>query len=266
MAGTPLVVTGIRLGARKKIDPEQAIAAAEKLAKECDSVVVVAGLNADWESESYDRPDLSLPYRSAELISRVAKANPNTAVVVQSGSAVEMPWANDVNAIIQAWYGGNEAGNGIADVIYGARNPSGRLPLSFPKRVEDIAAHNNYKSARTRTEYSEGIWVGYKHHNARKIPAMFPFGHGLSYTTFEYADLKVRTEGEREEWKLHASVKVTNTGKIEGDHSVHFYTAPPPPTATSESHPEVSLQAFAKVRGLNPGESRTVEVQMDKCE
>lgn len=267
VTGTPLVICGFRIGFRKVVEADAAMEAAVKLAAECDSVVVVAGLNADWESESYDRPDLSLPFREAELIARVAKVNKNTTVVIQAGSATEMPWLDDVNAVVQAWYGGNEAGNAIADVVYGKINPSGRLPLSFPKRKEDIAAHNNFKSARTRVEYGEGIWVGYKHHNSRLVAPMFPFGFGLSYTSWEYTDLQVETTGnDIESCRIKARVKVTNTGEVKGDHSVHFYTSPPPPTATSEVHPEVSLQAFKKVYGVEPGKTVEVEVEMDKCE
>ena len=228
----------------------------------------MAGLNADWESEGHDRPDLSLPLRSNDLITAVAEANPNTVVVLQCGSALAMPWLDKVAGVVYAWYGGNETGNAIADIVWGKVNPSGRLPLSFPKREVDVAAHLNYKSAQTKIHYQEGIWVGYKHHNANKIPAMFPFGHGLSYTSFEYSDLKIteqpKTGVSADDWKLEASVKVTNTGKVAGSHSVHFYTCPPPETATSLKHPEATLQAFDKVYDLAPGASATVKVTLDK--
>ena len=168
-----------------------------------------------------------------------------------------------------AWYGGNECGNAIADVVFGNVNPAGRLPLSFPVREEDIAASQNYKSARTRLLYEEGIWVGYKHHNARKIAPLFPFGHGVSYTTFEYSDLKITAApkaGDAEAWKMKVSVTVTNTGKVAGGHSVHFYTCPPKETATSLRHPAAALQAFGKVHDLKPGAKKTLEVTLDKCE
>jgi beta-glucosidase len=248
--------------------PDQAIEDAVALAKSSDVAVIIAGLNADWESEGYDRPNLSLPLRSDELIARVAEANPNTVVVIQAGSAVSMPWVDKVKGVVQAWYGGNETGNAIADIVYGNVNPSGRLPVTFPKREVDIAANLNYKSARTKIYYEEGIWVGYKHHNARGIEPLFPFGHGLSYTTFDYADLKISgpTGSTADEWKLKASVKVTNTGKVAGSHSVHFYTCPPEETSTSLTHPSHTLQAFAKVKDLAPGKSKTVDVTLDKCE
>lgn len=265
-SGTPFVVKGVRIGAFPLIDAAQAIEEAVECARKADKVVLVAGLNADWESEGYDRPTLSLPLASDELITRVAEANPNTVVVVQSGSAVSMPWLDKVKGVVQAWYGGNEAGNGIADVIYGTRNPSGRLPLSFPKREQDIAAALNFKSARTKVHYDEGIWVGYRHHNARGITPLFSFGHGLSYSSFEYSTLSidVAKSTNKDEWAATARVTVTNTGKVAGDHSVHFYTAPPPESPTGLCHPEVTLQAFTKVYDLQPGESRAVEVALDK--
>ncbi|ORY29772.1 putative beta-glucosidase [Naematelia encephala] len=265
---TPFHINGIRLGAFPKLDPDQAIADAVALAGKVDVPVIVAGLNADWESEGYDRPDLSLPLRTNELISRVAAANPRTVVVLQCGSAVSMPWIDSVSSVVYAWYLGNECGNAIADVVYGRINPSGRLPLTFPRSERDIPAMTNYKSARTKIYYEEGIWVGYKHYNARSISPLFPFGHGLSFTTFEYSDLKITKPPKKgskpDEWKLGVSVKVTNTGTIAGSHSVHFYTCPPPETSTSLKHPEQSLQAFDKVKDLKPGKSATVEVVLDK--
>ena len=267
--GTPFHNIGLRVGAAQYIEPDQAIADAAAVAKQSDVAIVVAGLNADWESEGYDRPDLSLPLRSNDLISAVAEANPNTVVIIQGGSAVSMPWLDKVAGVVQAWYGGNECGNAISDIVYGAVNPSGRLPVSFPKREQDIAANNNYKSARTRIHYEEGIWVGYKHHNERKIEPLFPFGHGLSYTTFEYSDLKIKSQPKKgasaDEWKLDVSVTVKNTGKVAGSHSVHFYTSPPEETEFSLKHPQWSLQGFDKVYDLKPGSSATVKVTLDKC-
>jgi len=208
--------------------------------------------------------------RTNDLISAVAAANPKTIVVIQAGSAVSMPWLDQVAGVVFAWYGGNETGNAIADIVYGKVNPSGRLPISLPKREQDIAASTNYKSARNKIHYEEGIWVGYKHHNERKIAPLFPFGHGLSYTTFEYSDLKItsspKSDAKADDWSLTASVKVKNTGKKAGSHSVHFYLTPPAETATSLRHPEVTLQAFDKVYDLQPGADKTVEVTLDKCE
>ncbi|KAK8864555.1 hypothetical protein IAR55_001805 [Kwoniella newhampshirensis] len=269
-ATTPYFMLGVRLGAFPVFDADEAIAEAASLAAKSDVAVVVAGLNGDWESEGFDRPDLSLPMRTNELISAVAKANPNTVVVLQAGSAVSMPWIDSVKSVVYAWYLGNECGNAIADIVYGLKNPSGRLSVSLPKREIDIAAGLNAKSARTKINYEEGIWVGYKHYNARGIEPLFPFGHGLSYTTFEYRDLKVTAQPKKvsdvgaDGWNVEVSVKVQNTGQVEGDHSVHFYLCPPPETATSLRHPQWSLQAFDKVYSLKPGQSKEVTVTFDK--
>ena len=266
-----LGLVALRIGSAESYDAEKAMDKAVELAKQSDTAVVVVGLNADWESEGYDRPDLKIPLRQDELVSRVAAANPNTVVVVQAGSAVALPWLDKVSAVVWAWYGGNETGNAIADVVYGKRNPSGRLPISLPKREEDIAANLNFKSARTKIYYEEGIWVGYKHHNARKIEPLFPFGHGLSYTSWAYDNLTIVEQPEKgakpkaDEWKLKVKVDVKNTGNEVGDHSVHFYLAPPAETPTSLKHPQWTLQAFDKVYGVKPGETKTVEVTLDKC-
>ena len=267
---TPFSIVACRLGASPIIHPDPAIADAVSLANASDAALIIAGLNADWESEGYDRPDLSLPLRTNDLISQVAEANPNTVVIIQAGSAVSMPWLDKVAGVVYAWYGGNESGNAIADIVYGSVNPCGRLPLSLPRAEIDIAAHLNYKSARTKIHYEEGIWVGYRHHNVRGIKPMFPFGHGLSYTTFDYSDLKITNSPKVgcsvDEWKIGVSVTVTNSGKVKGSHSVHVYTCPPPESANGLMHPSHTLQAYAKVYDLAPGKSEVVEVVLDKCE
>ncbi|KFY67004.1 hypothetical protein V497_00594 [Pseudogymnoascus sp. VKM F-4516 (FW-969)] len=264
----PLQLIGMKLGSFPAINEEHSIDEAVALAKESDVAMLVVGLDQDWESESYDRPDLSLPLRLNDLVHRVATEAPDTKIVVvlQTGSAVSMPWLEHVDSVVWPWYGGNEAGNAIADIIYGKVNPSGRLPITLPKRELDIAANLNFKSARTKTYYEEGIWVGYRHFNARGIEPMYPFGHGLSYTIFEYSELTVlpSASSSPDSWRIHVFATVTNTGKIPGAHSVHFYTNPPPPTSNSLIHPEVTLQAFTKTGVLSPGESETVTAEMDK--
>lgn len=260
---------GIRIGAQPAYDADQAILDAVKLAKEVDTVVLSVGLNQDWESEGDDRPTLHLPMRTDELVFKVAEANPNTVVVIQGGSAVAMPWLDQVKGVVQAWYGGGEAGTGIADIVYGHINPSGRLPLTFPKRNLDNPAALSFKSFNGKTYYEEGIWVGYRHYNAREIQPLFPFGFGLSYTTFDYENLQITSVSPKgtkaSDWKLKATVTVKNTGSVAGSHSVHFYLSPPPETATGLKHPEYTLQAFTKVYDLGAGQSKTIDVEMDKC-
>ncbi|WVQ78669.1 hypothetical protein IAT38_000756 [Cryptococcus sp. DSM 104549] len=269
-SNTPIAANGFRLGFFPVASTSSLIASAVSLASKSHTAVLVVGLNSDWESEGYDRPDLSLPLATDELVEAVATANPNTVVVIQAGSAVSMPWIDKVRGVVYAWYGGNECGNALADVLYGTRNPSGRLPLSFPRSERDIAAHLNAKSARTKVHYEEGIWVGYKHFNARGIAPLFPFGHGLSYTTFAYSGLSIPTppaspkQTGADGWKVKVRVKVQNTGEKEGDHTVQFYLSPPEETETGLKHPERTLQAFEKVYGLKPGEKREVVVTLDK--
>lgn len=251
------------------VDEDTSIEEAIEIASVSDTVVFVVGLNQDWESESYDRPTLSLPLRTNELIERVCAACPSArkVVAIQAGSAVSMPWIDKVDAVVYACYGGNESGNALADILYGHVNPSGRLPLSLPKREIDIAANLSAKSARRRIEYSEGIWIGYRHFNARGVAPLYPFGHGLSFTRFQYSDLIVtRKSGETAaDWRLEAKVDVLNKGPVAGRHSVHFYVSAPQGLSTALPHPTVTLQAFAKTAVLPPGGSATVSVTLDKC-
>lgn len=264
----PLQLIGMKLGSFPAINEDRTIDEAVELAKCSDVAVLVVGLDQDWESESYDRPNLSLPLRLNDLVHRVATeaSDTKTVVVLQTGSAVSMPWLEHINSVVWPWYGGNEAGNAIADIVFGKVNPSGRLPITLPKRELDIAANLNFKSARTKTYYEEGIWVGYRHFNARGIEPMYPFGHGLSYTSFEYSELTVVSSESISpgSWRISISTKVTNTGSCSGAHSVHFYTCPPPPTSNSLTHPEATLQAFTKTAILQPGGFENVTVQMDK--
>ncbi len=153
---------GFRAGGFRKIEVDREVEHAVQLAKRVEQVVLCVGLNSDWESEGYDRTHMSLPPHTDDLIRAVVRANPNTVVVVQSGTPVAMPWVDEVSALVQAWYGGNETGNAIADVVWGDINPSGKLPLSFPIRNEDNPAFLNYRSEKGRTVYGEGIYVGYR--------------------------------------------------------------------------------------------------------
>jgi beta-glucosidase len=204
------------------------------------------------------------------LIARVAAVNPNTIVVLQTGSAVSMPWLDEIKGVVHAFYLGNQCGDAIANILYGNVNPSGRLSLTLPKREEDIPAFPDFKSARTKVHYSEGVWIGYKWYNMRKIAPLFPFGHGLSYTTFTYSDLAFSGPTgvirKADEWKAVVEVTVTNTGKREGSHSVHAYLSPPKETDVSLKHPEHTLQGFDKVYHLAPGDSKRVKIDLDKCE
>jgi beta-glucosidase len=216
---------------------------------------------------------MSLPGHMNALISAVAAANPSTVVVMQSGTPVEMPWASSVKAMVHAvspsylpaapsiptnickWYGGNETGNAIADILFGNVNPSAKLPLSFPKRLQDNPAFLNYRTERGRTLYGEDIYIGYRYYEMLDLPVLFPFGHGLSYTSFSYSDLKVSMT-ERD---LKVSVKVTNSGERSGAEVVQVYVNQKNP---SIRRPKKELKGFSKV-WLEKGESKVVDVVVE---
>ncbi|KAF8552820.1 glycoside hydrolase family 3 protein [Imleria badia] len=254
---------GVRLGGAEVQDPDVKMAEAVKLASGADAVIAVVGLNADWETEGYDRKTLSLPGRTDELITKVLAANPKTIVVTQSGSSITLPWADSVPAIVHSWYLGNATGDAIADVLFGKKNPSGKLSLTFPKRLEDIAAHGHFHSENGALRYGEDLFVGYKHFQHRRIAPQFAFGHGLSYTTFALSDLALSTPVVTDgEFSLTATVSVTNTGSVAGSEVVQLYVSMP---KTSElTHPPRLLRAFGKVRDLAPGASERIALALDK--
>lgn len=247
---------GLRVGAALKTDPKTELDKAVELAQEVDQVVICAGLNSDWESEGYDRSHMNLPPHSDELISRVIAANPKTVVVIQSGTPVTMPWLSECNALIQAWYGGNETGNAIADVLFGETNPSGKLPLSFPIRVEDNPAFLNYTSERGRTLYGEDIYIGYRFYEMTKKAVAFPFGYGLSYTSFDYKGLSVADTGD----SITVSLTVSNLGERDGAAVVQIYVSQQNP---SINRPPKELKGFTKVQ-LKAGKMDHANVSISK--
>ncbi|KAI1254534.1 hypothetical protein MGN70_003939 [Eutypa lata] len=263
LGGGSVLLSGgaLRFGGCKVIDPKAEIAHAAELARAADQVVVAAGLNADWETEGSDRADMKLPPGLDDLIAAVAKANPNTAVVMQSGTPVEMPWIDGVGAVVQAWYGGNETGNTIADALFGDANPSGKLSLSFPRRVQDNPAFLNYRSEGGRVLYGEDVYVGYRYYEFAGRDVLFPFGHGLSYTTFAFSDLSVSKDGAAG-GKLKLSLKVTNTGAVKGAEVAQLYVAPRKKSA-KVNRPAKELKGFAKTL-LEPGETKTVAIEVEE--
>jgi beta-glucosidase len=256
---------GFRFGATRRISEEEMITAAVEEAAKADQVVIFAGLTSEWETEGYDRDHMDLPPGSDELISRVLAVKPNAVVVIQSGTPVTMPWVNEARAVAQAWFGGNECGNGIADVLYGDVNPSAKLPITFPRRLQDNPSYVNFRSERGRVLYGEDVYVGYRFFEKSAVEPAFPFGHGLSYTTFSRSDLRVDTVPEQTQYKesgepITSSVTVTNTGSIAGAEIVQLWVVPP---KTDVNRPVRELKAFQKVF-LQPGESKTVELSVEK--
>ena len=236
------------------------IAESVELARRSDVAVVVVGLNGDWESEGFDRVDMKLPGDQDELIRQVVAANPNTIVVLNVGSPVEMPWANQVPAILQLWYNGQEQGNALSDVLFGDVNPSGKLPTTFPVRLEDNPAYINYPGENGKVHYGEGIFVGYRYYDKKKVEPLFPFGHGLSYTSFEYSNLQISKKSFTPDETIEVKVDITNTGKVSGKEVVQLYVCDEQSTF---ARPEKELKAFEKIE-LKPKETKTVTFKLNR--
>jgi len=251
--------TQIRLSFSRAFQPgednrlERAIAAAQK----ADAAIVFVGLPEGFESEGDDRPHMRLTGKQDELVRAVARANPRTVVVVFAGSPVEMPWSAEVPAVLEAYYPGQEGGLAVADVLFGEVNPSGKLTVTFPRRLEDTPAYINYPGGKTVT-YGEGIFVGYRYYETKKVQPLFPFGHGLSYTTFEYSGLTAPPRAAIGD-PLQVSVTVRNTGQRAGQEVVQLYVAD---RKSSLVRPLKELKGFAKVN-LAPGASQQTTFTLD---
>ncbi|CBX95323.1 hypothetical protein LEMA_P024750.1 [Plenodomus lingam JN3] len=252
---------GCRIGYQEedKIDRLQEAADA---AREADVAVVVIGLDAEWESEGYDRQTMDLPKNGSQdrLIEAVLAANPRTVIVNQSGTPITMPWADKAPAILQAWYQGQEAGNALADVLLGNSSPSGKLPTTFPVRLEDNPAYHNWPGENLKTVYGEGIYVGYRHYERSKIAPLFSFGHGLTYTTFEYGTPIASSNILSEYEDIEIRVPVKNIGSFAAHEIVQAYVKD---VKSTLPRPEKELQAFGKVF-LQPGESQHVLLKLNK--
>ncbi len=249
----------VRLGVLEP-QPADKIDRAVALAAQSDVALVFAGMSGEWDSEGFDRRDLELPGSQNELIRRVAEANPNTVVVLNTGSAVRMPWLGQVAAVIQASYPGQEAGNAIADVLFGEMNPSGKLTQTYPARIEDTPSYLNFPGENGKVLYGERIFVGYRYYDAKAIEPLFPFGFGLSYTTFAYENLRLSHAVMGADETLEVLVDVTNTGTRQGQEVVQVYVRDP---ESRLLRPEKELKAFAKV-ALRPGERQTVRMSLNR--
>ena len=225
-----------------------------------DAAVIFAGLPDAYESEGYDRTHMRLPKSHDALIEAVVKVQPNTVVVLHNGSPVEMPWEEDVKGILEAYLAGQAVGEAVIDILFGDVNPSGRLAESFPVRLEDNPSYLYYLGEKDIVEYREGIFVGYRYYDKKDMEVLFPFGHGLSYTSFEYSGLKLSNDKISEEDLLIVTVDVKNVGDVYGKEVVQLYVAA---NETSVIRPIKELKGFTKV-GLEPGETKTVTFTLDK--
>lgn len=255
MPGRPF--GAVRLGAVPPL-PDNAIELAAQAAQKAQAAVVFVGLNSDWESEGHDRLDMELPGQQNELVSAVAAQNPNTVVLVNAGAPVTMPWIDEVAAALLVWYPGQEYGNAVTDLLFGKGNPAGRLPFTMPKRLEDTPAFVNYPGQGGQVRYGEGLFVGYRYYDFKDVEPLFPFGHGLSYTSFAYSNLQVEPTDCEGAAGFQISVDVKNTGTHTGDEVVQLYAGP---QKTSSSRPPRELKGFKRL-ALEPGEQICVKFQI----
>lgn len=221
-----------------------------------DVAVVVVGTSSDFETEGHDRITFSLPGNQDELVERVAAANANTVVVVNAGSPVPMPWLDQVRAVLWVWYPGQEFGHALADVLVGDADPGGRLPTTFAHRLEDTPAFTNYPGEFGQVRYGEGIFTGHRWYDARGIEPLFPFGHGLSYASFEIGDV---TATAADDGSVDVAVRVTNVSDRAGDEVVQVYVEPP--SGGAVARPVRQLAGFAKTR-LDAGASTSLHVRV----
>lgn len=251
-------VYGAKVGVRPLL-PADAVDRAVAAAAAADVAVVVVGTDDEWESEGFDRRSMDLPGEQDALIRSVAAANPRTVVVVNAGAPVTMGWVDDVAAVVQLWFGGQAMAEALAEVLTGDAEPGGRLPTTIPERLEHNPSWGTFPGDHDHLRYGEGVFVGYRWYQSRHLPVRFPFGHGLSYTTFTIGAPTVApsfTTGG----SLVVEVPVTNTGDRSGSEVVQLYVAPP--ERTEVPRPVQELKAFAKVH-LAPGASTVVRLEFD---
>ena len=245
-------------------DADSLVRSAVAVAKAAGVVLFFGGLNKNFQQdcEGDDRKSMDLPFGQDELLDEILKVNKNVGVIIVSGNAVSMPWLDKVNGLMQSWYLGSEAGNVTARVISGEVSPSGKLPFSIPRRLEDNGAHyfgeKSYPGDGKTIYYMDDIFVGYRWHDTRKIPSLFPFGYGLSYTEFKYGEVSTDRKVYAEADTVKVLVKITNTGSMAGAETVQLYVSQDSP---SLSRPVKELKGFHK-QFLNRGEEKTVTLEI----
>ena len=236
------------------------IDAAVSTAQSAEVAVLYIALPSYIESEGYDRSNLNLTEQQVALIQAVARVQPNTVVVLNNGAPVAMDaWINEVAAVLEGWMMGQAGGIAIADILFGRVNPSGKLAETFPLRLEDTPAYINWPGEIGTVRYGEGLFIGYRYYDAKKVPVLFPFGYGLSYTIFSYQNARVSSSIFRDVDGVTVTVDVTNTGKVAGKEIVQVYVHD---QKSSLVRPEKELKGFAKVE-LQPGETKTVSIALD---
>jgi len=222
-------------------EKENLLEEAIKTSREADAVILIVGTNSDWETEGNDRSDLALPADQDKLIESVIKENANTVVVINSGSPVSMPWINDSNAILQSWFGGQEYGNALADLIFGEINPSGKLPTTFPVQIEDTPAFDYYPGKNSQMNYEEKLLIGHRWYERKGKKPLFPFGFGLSFTKFSFSNLEVM---KKDDLNINCKFRIKNFGEMDGHEVAQCYVAF---LNAEEDEPLKTLQSFKKV-------------------
>ena len=240
---------------------EELVKEATTKAEKTNTVIIFAGLPEEVETETHDRTDYRIPESHIRLIEAISQVNERVIVVLQNGSAVKLnPWMRGVASVVEAWLGGEAGAAAIADVLFGAVNPSGKLAVTFPERIEDTPGYLNFPGENGKHIYQEGIFVGYRYYEKKKIKPTFPFGYGLSYTQFEYSDLKLSQDNITDIDTLTVSFKITNKGKYSGKEIAQIYVKP---HQSRLKRPIKELKEFVKI-SLEPGEAKTVSVTLDR--
>lgn len=245
---------------KEDVIDEAMLKEAVQTAKDADIAVIFAGLPDAFESEGYDRSHMRMPECQNTLISEIAKVQENVVVVLHNGSPVEMPWADEVKGILEAYLCGQAVGQAEVDLLFGKANPCGKLAETVPYKLSDNPSYLNFPGDGKTVEYKEGVFVGYRYYDTKEMPVRYPFGYGLSYTTFAYSDLQVSAEEIKDTETLTVTLKVKNTGTVAGKEIVQLYVADKTGVA---SRPVKELKNFVKV-DLQPQEEKTVEMQLDK--
>ncbi|MGN1412496.1 MAG: beta-glucosidase [Oscillospiraceae bacterium] len=245
---------------KEDIIDEKLISEAVEVAKNSEVAVIFAGLPDTFESEGFDRSHMDMPNCQNELIKRVAEAQPNTIVVLHNGSPITMPWINQVKGIVETYLTGQGTGTAISKILFGEANPCGKLAETFPIKLSDNPSYLNFPGEGDDVNYKEGIFVGYRYYDKKDMPVLFPFGFGLSYTTFEYSNLRLSSESIKDTDTLTVSVDITNTGNVFGKEIVQLYVQD---VESSVIRPIKELKGFEKV-SLEPKETKTVNFTLDK--
>ncbi|MGL6104612.1 glycoside hydrolase family 3 C-terminal domain-containing protein [Romboutsia sp.] len=239
---------------------EELVKEAKELATKADKVVLFIGLPERYESEGFDRTHLNMPINQESIVKELQSINENIVVVLSNGSPIEMPFVKDIKGLVEGYLTGQASGKAIADVLYGEVNPSGKLAETFPMKLAHNPSYLNFPGDIDKVEYKEGVFVGYRYYDTKEIDVLFPFGHGLSYTNFEYSDLKVSNTEINDNEKMTVSLKVKNTGKVYGKEVVQLYVSD---VESKISRPSKELKGFEKV-SLNPGEEKEISFELDK--